>query len=280
MAISAFLAFVLSGCGWTVNERSAFTDGIGFDTGQSNVARDAAIDPSTYAGDVAFRIGDELPTANGPLPLVLYLGLTPETDTRLLINGIVDLRPAQAELQRLLSGIVEEKCERQIKLNFHGAKAETDGVRARGTVQVAFYACDGANTASETRGALRAVHTIDAEAVLTAQLRGQCVQFSLRELDLVPRGVMGAVVRFFGSSDHIRAAVLRKANAVLSNNSICPTLPREVTALSPRFYGGSVREIGEGGIGVQLSGSIDISAPALIDLLIAAKDRGLLGEQS
>ena len=274
-----FVAIALSGCGWSDFSPTGFSDDSVFAAGQSQATRNAVIDPATYAGDVAFLLESDLPTAKGPLPLAVYLGITAESDTRLLVNAFVDLRKLQARLPDVLSGAVEETCERQINLDFRGARAEGDGVRAAGTVQIRLYSCDQAESASANRGGLRLAQTVDAEAVIAARLRGNCIEFVLRDLNLASHGFLGALTNAFFSSDSAREAILDKANSVLSDNPVCPKLPKELEALSPRFYSGGVRMIGDGGVGAQLSGSVDISAPALIELLTAMKDRGVLEGQ-
>jgi hypothetical protein len=73
--------------------------------------------------------------------------------------------------------------------------------------------------------------------------------------------------------------VLEEANAFLDTNPVCPALPPEIAMLDPHFQSGAPRELGGGGIGAALSGSVDTSAPTLISLLALAKARGMLERQ-
>lgn len=279
LAVWTCLALALSACGLIDRGDAGFSD-VGWSGAEGVQAAQAAqIDPSTYAGDVQFLLQNTFVTPNGSFPVVLYLGLAAESDTRLRANAFFDLRGLQTRLRQVLTGAVESTCERQIDLDFQGARAEADGVRARGTVQVQLYRCDPLATASDQRGPRRLTQTVDAEAVVTAALRDQCIVFGLKELRVEPRGVLGVFTGVFVATEDTRETLLKKANTILSENPICPDLPGEVVALSPRFISGQAREIGAGGIGAELSGSIDISAQALIGLLAALKERGLLKGQ-
>jgi hypothetical protein len=48
--------------------------------------------------------------------------------------------------------------------------------------------------------------------------------------------------------------------------------------LDPHYVAGGPREIGEGGVGAALSGSVDASAGTVIRLLAVLRARGILGE--
>ncbi len=275
-----FLVALVSGCGERQQSAKAVPGDREMRAAQIAGMQGASIDPASYSGNVAFKIDNELPTAKGPLPLVVYLGVAPENETRLRVNTFVDLRPMQTRLPEIVTGVVDETCERRIELDLQAISAESDAVRARGVVKATFYDCDDPNTLSQTQGAVLLSQTVDAEAVISGRLVNNCVSFELMELDLRPRGVLGAITDFLFSSEDTRSAVLKKVNAGLASHPVCPELPDELAALSPEFYSVRVQEIGEGGIGARMSGSLDISAPALIELLTAIKNRGLLRKQT
>ena len=51
----------------------------------------------------------------------------------------------------------------------------------------------------------------------------------------------------------------------------------EFASLQPTLKSGGTREIGDGGIGVTLTGSVDASADTMMDLLSLMQDRGIVG---
>jgi hypothetical protein len=77
----------------------------------------------------------------------------------------------------------------------------------------------------------------------------------------------------------LRSAILEEGAKFLSENPVCATLPDEISTLAPSFSDGGAREIGDGGIGAALSGSVDTSAATMVSLLALMKEHGVLGGQ-
>ncbi len=280
ITLCGVLVVFLSGCSRDQQFRSGFATDSQTHASQMAKAQKVTIDPASYSGDVVFKLDNEFSTAKGQLPLVLYLGVAAESKTRIQLNAFVDLRQIQSRLPDLVTGVIDETCDRRIELDLTNIRSEADAVRARGVIQVTFFNCNETQALSGDQGVTRFSQTVDAEAVISGRLEEDCVFFELQELDLQSRGVWSFFTSLVFSSESTRKAVLTKVNSFLSDNPVCPELPAELSALSPRFYSGSMREIGQGGIGAEMSGSIDISAPALIQLLTAIQDRGLLEGQT
>ena len=227
----------------------------------------AAIDPSTYAGDVSFRIAETFPTEAEDIPFALYLGLAPQTGTRLGANALVDLRDLQRALPRLLTGAFEPSCGLGLDLEFLGAEATGDTIRARAVADARLYRCRNRGTDDERRGARLLTQKIDLEATVRADFEGECIAFDLVDLDLAPKGLLGGLANMFGVTEKARGAILEKARATLAENPVCPDLPPSLELLDPHFQAASLREIGDGGIGASLSGSVDLSAATVVALL-------------
>ena len=233
-----------------------------------------AVDPATYAGDVTFRFAENLAAGDQDIPVTLLLGLAPQAETRLGANALVDLRHLQQALPQLLSGPIEPSCALGLDILFHGAEAEADALRARASLTARLYACSGRGTENEQRGMRLLAPTIDVDATLSAGLEGDCIAFRLDALDLAPRGLIGGLANLFGFTKRARSALLEQTRTMLEENPVCPDLPAALALLDPHFSVLGLREIGAGGIGAALSGSVEISAANIVRILALADAQG------
>ena len=233
----------------------------------------ATVDPASYAGDVKYRIAETFPAKSWEIPFEAYLGLAPETQTRLGGKFFVDLRHLQSAVPDLLTGALEPSCALGLDLRVEGAEADGDIIRAHASTDARVYRCRQRGTEEERRGVQFLTQTFDIEATLGASLDGACIVFRLDDLDLDPKGLLGGLATLFGVTERARAAILEKARTTLTENPVCPDLPLALALLNPRFPEASIREIGNGGIGAALSGSVDLSAARIVELL-ALVDQG------
>ncbi|MDV7143680.1 hypothetical protein R3X27_13420 [Tropicimonas sp. TH_r6] len=234
------------------------------------------VPPESFSGALSLRVADSFATKDGTdLPLALYLGLEPKTETRLGINAFLDLREIQRALPDLLSGKVEADCGLDLDIDFKGAAAEEKSVRAKGTVEATLYRCRDRDTAEERRGLRLLSQTIDFEAVASASLLEDCISVQLADLELEPQGLLGGVADLFGVTKSARSAILAAAETKLAENPICPDLPKAIRQLDPDFSEAGLREIGEGGLGAALSGSFDLRAANIVELLSLAQANGI-----
>jgi hypothetical protein len=111
-------------------------------------------------------------------------------------------------------------------------------------------------------------------------VRHPCVRAHLVFVQLDPLGFLGGVVDLFGLTDKAEGLIVERAEAALAKHPVCPELPPEIASLDPRYIAGGVREVGEGGVGAALSGSVDTSAATLLDLVRVMKTRGVLGPEN
>lgn len=237
------------------------------------VDRSAPVDPAFYAGEVEFRIAENLATLKKDVPFALYLGLAPAAETRLGANAFVDLRDLQIALPDLLTGVIEPSCGLGLDVRFDGAEAVGDLIRARATTDARLYRCRNSGTDAESRGIRFLTQTIDIEATVSAGIEGECIAFHLVDLDLVPRGLLGRVSTLFGVTDRARSAILAQTRETLSDNPVCPDLPPALALLDPQFSAFTLREVGDRGMGASLSGSVDLDAGALVDMLALVQAR-------
>jgi hypothetical protein len=246
-----------------------------------------AVDPSipversSHAGDVAFRIDETVRARGRDIPLTLYLGLQPETETatRLSARALLDLRELQQALPELLSGPIEPSCDLGVDLRFLSAEVVTNEIRATARAAARLYRCRDRGTANERRGAQFFTQTIDLEAAVGMSKIGDCIAFRLADLDLDPRGLLGRLATLFGVTDRARSAIVEKARVTLVENPVCPDIPEELSLLDLDFATAELSEIEPGGVGAALAGSVDIAAGNLVALLslVGAEARNAAG---
>ncbi len=231
-----------------------------------------------YSGDIRFGFTDGIEARGKTVPFTLNAGLRSVTPTRLGFRGLLDLREFQAQAPQLLSGPLEEGCALNVVANLDETGATGDLIGLVGTVDVELYRCRGEKTQGvEGRGARLISTTIGVAAAARANVRGQCVRFDLADVVLQPTGFLGGLVNLFGLTERVEEVILSKAEEFADQNVICPKMPPELSSLAPVLESGGTREIGQGGIGVALSGSIDTSADKLMELLALMQARDIVG---
>lgn len=225
---------------------------------------------------MALKIPADLPIEDAKIPIVIYGGLSAETDTRLKVNAFVDLRSVQSRLPELASGVFYETCKNELALSLRELAADGDTVRARGRVRAKLFSCNRRDPDNEQQGLHWLTQDVDVVASAKATVADQCIHFNLVELELDPLGFLGGIANLFGLANLARSAILEEAEKYFAENAVCPEFPSELTSLSPSFKSGGVREIGDNGIGAALSGSVDTSASTMISLLTLMEQHHLV----
>jgi hypothetical protein len=267
-ALCCLAALILSGCGSEADDAPA----------PSATVTEGPVDPSFYAGDVAFRVVEPIAVGGRDVPLTLYLGLSPQSETRLAVKSFVDLRPLQKALPDIVSGTMEATCQLGLDVRLDRVEADGNRVRGWGTVVAHLYRCPDRGTEQERRGMRLLSQTIDVVAVATAGIERDCAVFHLEELELSPKGLLGRLADLFGVTERARVAILDRAASAFAGRPICPEPPDEISWIDPHYVDGGTREIVEGGMGAALSGSVDTSASTLVRLLDLVSKRGILGD--
>ncbi|WP_158970734.1 hypothetical protein [Chachezhania sediminis] len=268
------IATVLAGLGLLI--LSSCGDAEGLKPPQKQVVTTVPMPALRFAGDVAFKVLQSIATPRGDLPLALYVGLAAESQTRIAMTAAVDLRQVQRDLPVLLSGEKDAGCGIALTVRLAETVGQGTDVRAKGTVRADLYKCKGRDTADEVRGIHLLSQTVRFEALLGTDFGNDCVTFQLRDLQVSPSGFIGWIADTIGVTERIRAAILEKGNAALRDKPICPELPPALQVLEPHFTDGGPFEIGDGGIGAGLSGSVSTGAAELIALLRLLQAKGHL----
>lgn len=204
----------------------------------------------------------------------LDMTLSVAAPTRIGINALLDLRDVQARLPDIAAGqTILNLCGNQTRIAHLDILAEDDDVRITGQLASEFFECSSDNNTDFKRGASRSLIELDFEASASVNLRENCVVFSLIDLDVIPLDVG------FESNENIETArglMISAIALILQESPVCPKLPENLASLDPEFRAGGPQEIGEGGLGVFLSGSVDVSTRTLIDLLKVLQEADLL----
>lgn len=272
IVVGAVLA-VLPGCGGNAQDQSAAQGADGnAEVIDASTIRAATVDPSTYAGRIRVKLDSEVALRETPVPISVYAGLEEAGPTRLRLRALVDLRELQIRAPEILTGPLEESCNRQIYLEIRDIVAKGDTVRIDGRARAQFSRCNR----NEEPGLQYFGATVDAVAVGKAEVVNQCLTFSLEDVELDPKGFVGATANLFGITKRIRTAILEKGGEFLAENPVCPPLPKEFSVLDPVYEEGGTREIVPGALGGAIVGSVDVSADTLVQLLAGLKELGAL----
>lgn len=273
LLICALLA-MFPGCGSNAQDQGAASGTAIQADGDNKTASFATsgIDPATYAGRFHIKLTKEVPLRGVPVPFTVYSGLEESSPTRLRLRAFMDLRGLQEKAPEILTGPLEESCKRQIYLEIRDVTAIDDTVKVEGSARAQFTRCNR----HEEPGIRYFGATVDAVAAAKAEVKGQCLTFSIESVDLSPRGFIGAVSNLFGLTNRINEAVLEKGGEFLANHPVCPPLPEEFTVLDPIYESGGTREIAPGGMGAAVVGSADVSAETIVKVLGGLKELGVL----
>lgn len=264
---------VLPGCGGNAQDQGNEGGALGQSEAVNvSAIQTAVVDPRTYAGRIQVKVDSAIPLRDTSVPISVYAGLEEAGPTRLRLRALVDLRDLQLKAPDILTGPLEESCNRQIYLEIKKISAEGDTVRVEGTARAQFSRCNR----NQEPGLRYFGATVDAVAVGKAEVKDQCLFFSLQEVELDPHGIVGGTANLFGITNRIRTAILEKAGEFLTANPVCPPLPESFSVLNPNYESGGTREIVPGAMGGVIVGSVDVSAETLVTLLAGLQERGAL----
>lgn len=204
----------------------------------------------------------------------LELELSVAAQTRIGVDAVLDLRDLQDRLPGIAEGqTVLNLCGHQTRISHLTVVAKGDDVRIIGQLVAEFFECSSDNGIDFRRGESRSVLELDFEASASVNLIDNCVVFTLLDLDVIPLRVG------FESNENIETArglMISAIALILEESPFCPKLPPEIASLDPKFVAGGPKEIADGGLGVFLSGSVDVSTGTIIDVLKALQTAELL----
>ncbi len=228
-------------------------------------------------GRLEIRIGDILEMRGREIPYGIDIGLDAIGPTRIGIETTLDLRGLQAQLPDLLAGeTLVDICGGRVALRRLEAEAREERLIATGLLDVETFDCGRTGPGTWERGALLKAEEVGVRVELSAEVVEGCVVFRLLDLARDPPGALGQLETGSGRAEAARALLLEAVGLLLEENPLCPDVPEELAVLDPSFDRGAPQEIGEGGVGVVLDGSIEVSPRTVIDLLRLLQARGVV----
>lgn len=232
------------------------------------------------ADEVSLKVTEQLAIKGAPIPYSMVLRLDDVSPTRMSVGAYLDLRGFQAQAPALLSSVLQEDCKQKFAVAISDVSAKADTVSVRGQFQAKFFGCNTKDQKVHYRRFLLFGQNVNFQATARTVVTHPCMRASLVDLQLDPLGLLGGAADLFGLTELAERLIVEKAEEALSDHPVCPKLPPEIASLEPRYTSGGIREIGAGGLGASLSGSVNTSAATILDLVRVMKDRGILGPQN
>lgn len=225
----------------------------------------------------AFRLDGSLDANGADIPYAADVRLSAVTPTRIAVDATLDLRELQRRLPDLAEGKVPlDICGGRVMLRSLETEATGSTIVATGALTVDSFDCERTGPGSWERGELLRTEEVGVRADLSAELVEGCVVFRLLDLRRDPPGAFAQLETGSGRIEAARTLLLDAVRLFLEETAVCPALPPEVAVLDPEFSAGGPTELGEGGVGVALGGSVDVSPGAIIALLRLLQERGAL----
>jgi hypothetical protein len=236
-----------------------------------------ALAPAAAGQQVDLTFGQSVTVRGTKIDYVLDLDLAAAAPTRIEAKAVIDLTDLQRRLPGLLAGTpLVDNCGVRIALRSIEAEAQDAAVVASGRLDAELFDCARTGPAAWQRGATERVAQVDFRAEVSAELREECVVFLLRDLELTSPESIPAVDTGSGRVAAARTLLVEAAGLLLEEIPFCPALPAELAMLDPSYESGVPEEIGDGGLGLALRGSIDASTTTVLGVLRLLQERGVL----
>jgi hypothetical protein len=241
------------------------------------VAAWLALAPAVSAQQVELKFDETMTLEGNEIRYGLDLGLEAVAPTRIGVAAMLDLTDLQHQLPELLAGLtLVDNCGLRIAVQRIEADAQESTVVVTARLDVEAFNCERTAPTAWQRGALKSANEVDVRAELSAELRGPCVVFRLYDVTPSVSGTLPEVQTGSGQRQAARALLVEAVGLLLEDHPICPALPPELEMLDPVYESGAPSEIEEGGLGLFLRGSIDVSTATILDVLRLLQARGVL----
>lgn len=232
--------------------------------------------PAAHAQEVHFTVDEVLPLENKEVPYLLEVTLRVASPTRVGVDAVLDLRDLQAMLEDDLSEeVLVDVCGNRTVLDDVEVKTLDDVVALKGQLQSQLFECRRTGEVGWQREGEKDRLALGFSARASAAVVDNCAVFELVDLSLEPQGRDGPSEE----DEDLQAArilLLEAVNVLLRRRPLCPELPPELASLDPAYDAGGPTELGDGGLGVYLVGSIDVSTTTIVGILGALQSKGIL----
>lgn len=229
------------------------------------------------AESVSFSFEREFELQETKIPYTMSVALNSVSSVRIGMDAVLGLQQAQQMIPTLLTGdVLVDVCNTKIEIGAFSVDAAEDAIGVSGTLQAEFYACEREKLSPVDRGELLFSQSLAMAATASVTIRDQCVHFRFDSLELHQDGPLGLTADQQEFLVQAKTLVLEVSDRILMKFPICPELPTSLASLDPDFQAGGTREIGDGGLGVYLQGSINVSTATILDVFQVLQDRKLL----
>lgn len=234
---------------------------------------------STAAGaqQVDFALEDTFPFEETEIAYDLDLTLTAKGPTRLGVEALLDLGDFQEQIPAMLVGeALLDLCGNETIVEDLSLSVQATKLSILGRLNFEFFVCEKTGDTTFERGAQRLAFTADVRSDISTRIIENCVVLTLEVLTLRPGQELAFLNEENENLDNARLSLIRAIGLILEETKICPDLPPELASLDPVYDQVGPMEVGEGGLGLFLSGSIDVRAEAIIAVLNALQAEGVL----
>lgn len=230
-----------------------------------------------YAQQVDFVIDATLPVRETELPYTLNLNLSAVDTTRIGVGALLDLREIQKIVpERLANNAIVDNCGLQVRLDDLSFEAKADAIDLDGEVTITIFECSRTGERDFQRGEEKNAILANMSTEATVEVRDNCAYIKLIDLTLTAPEVQREQVLEDDTLESVKELMLAAVDLVLKETPLCPELPAELASLDPEYEKGGPREIGEGGFGVFLDGSVDVSPSTILDILTVLQQQELI----
>lgn len=230
-----------------------------------------------YAQQVDFVIDATLPVRETELPYTLNLNLSAVAPTRVGVGALLDLREIQKIVpEKLADNAIVDNCGLQVRLDDMSFRAKDDAIDLDGEVTVTIFECSRTGERDFQRGQEKNAILANLSTEATVELRDNCAYFKLIDLALTAPEAQREQILEDDTLESVKELMLAAVGLVLNETPLCPELPSELASLDPAYESGGPREIGEGGLGVFLDGSVDVSPSTILDILTVLQQQELI----
>lgn len=232
---------------------------------------------SPSAQQVSFVIDAALPVRDEKLPYKLDLNLTAVAPTRIGVGALLDLREIQEVIpERLADSAFIDNCGLQVILDDLDLEVEGDALDLDGSVNITTFECNRTSELNFQRGDQKKTFSANINTEASVELRENCAYFKLIDLTLTAPETQREQLLEDDTLESVKELMLAAVALILNDTPLCPELPAELASLDPVYENGGPKEIGEGGLGVLLDGSVDVSPSTILDILTVLQRQELI----
>lgn len=227
----------------------------------------ALISPAC-AQQVEFELTETISFGDLEINYRLDLILEVLAPTRVGLVALLDLRDFQARLPDLIKEQpVSDGCGSRTDLTELAVEAREDVISLVGKLNTQRYECIRTDENNFQRGAPTDTWKLGFDASASASLEGTCLTLEIVDMVVEPLEEIEDAGELAEDLNALRVLLIDFANAFLEKRPLCPEMPAELASLAPVYNSGGPQEVEEGGLGVHIDGSIDVSTTTILSVL-------------